>query len=35
MQRHTQALSECFKSFDHQEGVAAFLERRAANFTGT
>jgi enoyl-CoA hydratase len=35
MQRHTQALAECFKSFDHQEGVAAFLERRQANFTGT
>jgi enoyl-CoA hydratase/carnithine racemase len=35
MQRHTQALAECFKSYDHQEGVAAFLERRDANFTGT
>lgn len=35
MQRHTQALAECFKSHDHQEGVAAFLERRAAKFTGT
>jgi enoyl-CoA hydratase/carnithine racemase len=35
MQRHTQALAECFKSYDHQEGVAAFLERRSANFTGT
>ena len=35
MQRHTQALAECFKSFDHQEGVAAFLERRPARFTGT
>jgi enoyl-CoA hydratase len=35
MQTHTQALAECFKSFDHKEGVAAFLERRAANFTGT
>lgn len=35
MQRHTQALAECFKSYDHQEGVAAFLERREANFTGT
>jgi enoyl-CoA hydratase len=35
MHRHTQALAECFKSYDHREGVAAFLERREANFTGT
>jgi enoyl-CoA hydratase len=35
MQRHTQALAECFRSYDHQEGVAAFLERRPARFTGT
>lgn len=35
MQRHTQALAECFKSFDHKEGVAAFLEKRPAAFTGT
>lgn len=35
MQRHTQALAECFKSNDHKEGVGAFLERRQANFTGT
>jgi len=35
MQRHTAALAECFKSNDHQEGVAAFLERRDARFTGT
>jgi enoyl-CoA hydratase/carnithine racemase len=34
MQRHTQAMAECFKSADHQEGVAAFLERREAQFTG-
>jgi 2-(1,2-epoxy-1,2-dihydrophenyl)acetyl-CoA isomerase len=34
MQRHTTALAECFKSADHQEGVAAFLERREAKFTG-
>ncbi|MEQ8857432.1 MAG: enoyl-CoA hydratase-related protein [Pseudomonadales bacterium] len=34
MQRHTKALAECFKSADHQEGVAAFLERRPAKFTG-
>jgi 2-(1,2-epoxy-1,2-dihydrophenyl)acetyl-CoA isomerase len=29
-----QALQECFKSADHKEGVAAFLERREAQFTG-
>jgi enoyl-CoA hydratase/carnithine racemase len=34
MQRHTQAMAECFKSSDHQEGVASFLERREARFTG-
>jgi enoyl-CoA hydratase/carnithine racemase len=27
-------LKECFGSKDHAEGVAAFLERRPANFTG-
>jgi len=35
MRRHTEALAECFRSNDHQEGVAAFLERRDARFTGT
>jgi enoyl-CoA hydratase len=35
MVRHTTALAACFKSDDHREGVAAFLERRPANFTGT
>ncbi len=35
MQRHTRALAECFKSNDHKEGVASFLERRPARFTGT
>jgi enoyl-CoA hydratase len=35
MQRHTTALAACFKSDDHREGVAAFLERRPAQFTGT
>ena len=35
MQRHAKALSECFKSYDHKEGVASFLERRPARFTGT
>ncbi len=34
MQRHTQAMSACFKSDDHREGVASFLERRPAVFTG-
>lgn len=34
MQNHTQALAECFKSEDHKEGVASFLERRPAKFTG-
>ena len=24
----------CFESDDHREGVASFLERRPANFTG-
>jgi 2-(1,2-epoxy-1,2-dihydrophenyl)acetyl-CoA isomerase len=33
--RNTAALlAECFKSEDHAEGVAAFLERRPAKFTG-
>ena len=27
MQRHTTALAACFKSDDHREGVASFLER--------
>ncbi len=34
MQRHTAAMAACFKSDDHREGVAAFLERRPATFTG-
>jgi enoyl-CoA hydratase/carnithine racemase len=34
MQAHTTALASCFKSDDHREGVAAFLERRPASFTG-
>jgi len=35
MARHGKALAECFASDDHREGVASFLERREANFTGT
>ena len=34
MERHTSAMAACFKSDDHREGVASFLERRPANFTG-
>ncbi len=34
MGRHTAAMSACFRSDDHKEGVAAFLERRQAHFTG-
>jgi enoyl-CoA hydratase len=34
MQRHTAALAACFASDDHREGVASFLERRPAAFTG-
>jgi enoyl-CoA hydratase len=34
MLNHTKALAECFKSADHEEGVASFLERRPAKFTG-
>lgn len=34
MERHTEALAACFRSEDHREGVAAFLERRPARFTG-
>jgi enoyl-CoA hydratase len=31
---HTAAMAECFASDDHREGVASFLERRPARFTG-
>jgi enoyl-CoA hydratase len=34
MERHTAAMAACFKSDDHREGVASFLERRPAHFTG-
>lgn len=35
MAEHVAALQECFKSNDHREGVASFLEKRPARFTGT
>jgi enoyl-CoA hydratase len=34
MRHHVEALQACFRSEDHKEGVAAFLERREASFTG-
>jgi enoyl-CoA hydratase len=34
MQHHVTALQACFKSEDHKEGVASFLERRPAKFVG-
>ena len=34
MAAHGEALAECFRSEDHREGVAAFLERRPARFSG-
>jgi enoyl-CoA hydratase/carnithine racemase len=34
MAAHVEALTACFRSADHKEGVAAFLERRPAKFTG-
>lgn len=35
MTAHVEALSACFKSDDHREGVAAFLERRPPKFSGS
>jgi enoyl-CoA hydratase len=32
---HGEALAACFRSADHAEGVAAFLEKRPARFSGT
>jgi enoyl-CoA hydratase/carnithine racemase len=34
MKHHVAALQECFRSEDHREGVASFLERREPRFTG-
>lgn len=34
MKHHLAAMAECFASEDHKEGVASFLERRPAKFTG-
>ena len=34
MAAHVEALTECFRSADHKEGVASFLERRPAKFVG-
>ena len=34
MTAHVETLTACFRSEDHKEGVAAFLERRPAKFVG-
>lgn len=34
MSHHREALTACFRSSDHKEGVASFLERRPARFSG-
>ena len=34
LKENVQVMQACFESEDHREGVASFLERRPANFTG-
>jgi enoyl-CoA hydratase len=34
MKEHVATMAACFKSADHKEGVASFLEKRPAKFTG-
>ncbi len=34
MAAHVETLTACFRSEDHKEGVASFLERRPAKFVG-
>jgi enoyl-CoA hydratase/carnithine racemase len=34
LRANAEVMAECFASEDHREGVAAFLERRPAHFTG-